>query len=181
MMSKYIAFLRAINVTNRFVKMEDLRALFDQMAFNDVETYIQSGNVVFSTTETDEQILEAKIEKHLENALGFAVPTMIRNQENMITIANSDPFPQMAEMEKATSYVSFLKEEPAPELREKLEALSDGMDMFLIQQRELYWLYDRTKGQSKMTNGKVEKILKVAATRRNMNTVQKITKKYFGL
>lgn len=180
-MSKYIAFLRAINVTNRFVKMEDLRELFVQMAFNDVETYIQSGNVIFSTTETDEQILEAKIETHLENALGFAVPTMIRNQESMMAIANSDPFPQIGEMEKATSYVSFLKETPAPELQEKLEALSDGMDTFLIQQRELHWLYDRTKGQSKMTNGKVEKILKVAATRRNMNTVQKITKKYFGL
>ena len=179
-MNKYIAYLRAINVTNRFVKMDLLRQLFAQMNFADVETYIQSGNVIFATAETDESALETKIENHLEKALGFAVPTMIRNREQMVAIANRNPFPQIDEMEKATSYVSFLKMSPMSELKDKVEALSDGMDTFLVEGQELFWLYDRTKGQSKMTNGKVEKILKVAATRRNMNTVQKITKKYFG-
>ena len=178
-MNKYIAFLRAINVTNRFIKMDHLREFFTQMGFSDVETYIQSGNVIFTTSESDESALETKIENYLESQLAFAVPTMIRNQEQMLAIANRDPFPQIAEMEKATSYVSFLKTSPTSDLKNKVEALSDGMDTFLIEGPELYWLYDRTKGQSKMTNGKVEKTLKVAATRRNMNTVQKITKKYF--
>ena len=104
---------------------------------------------------------------------------MIRSGAAMIEIANNNPFPQFAEMEEATSYVSFLKQTPTLELQEKLVAKSDEMDTFHIQQRELYWLYDRTGGKSKMTNGKVEKVLKTAATRRNINTIHKIVKKYF--
>ena len=180
-MNKYIAFLRAINVTNRFVKMDVLRELFAQLDFAEVETYIQSGNVVFSSSATNQDQLETTIETHLEKELGFAVPTMVRSGAEMNKIATYNPFPQFEEMEKATSYVSFLKQAPSPDLHQKLEAMSDSMDTFHIHQQELFWLYDRTKGQSKMTNGKVEKVLKTAATRRNINTVHKIVKKYFSI
>ncbi|HEX9961588.1 MAG TPA: DUF1697 domain-containing protein, partial [Pyrinomonadaceae bacterium] len=70
-MIKYVAFLRGINVGGRhLVKMEDLRVLFASMNFENVKTYIQSGNVIFETSETSADVLAGKIERGLKEALG---------------------------------------------------------------------------------------------------------------
>jgi uncharacterized protein (DUF1697 family) len=76
-MKKYIAFLRAINVAGRYVKMEHLRSLFVSMGFADVETFINSGNVIFSSDADNSKILEQEIERQLQADLGFEVPTFI--------------------------------------------------------------------------------------------------------
>ncbi len=178
-MNTYIAFLRAINVTNRFVKMEVLRSHFATLGFDNVQTYIQSGNVVFSTRNDNTAKLEAQIEAHLATTLGFDVPTMVRSSQEMIAIASYDPFPQAKSLANASSYVSLLKEAPGAEAQQKMVAMSDAIDTFHVNGRQLYWLYNREQGESKMTNAKVEKILKTAATRRNTNTIHKIAKKYF--
>ncbi len=178
-MTQYIAFLRAINVTNRFVKMDILRHHFAQFGFPDVETYIQSGNLIFSSDNTNADEIASQIETNLELALGFAVPTMVRTSTELIKIANYNPFPHFTDLTNATRYISFLHDLPDAEGQQKLEALSNNMDTFHIHGQELHWLYDREQGKSKFTNGKVEKLLKTAVTRRNLNTVQKIVRKYF--
>ena len=177
-MNTFIAFLRAINVTNRFVKMDVLREQFEQAGFADVQTYIQSGNVIFSAPNDNQAELTRTIEARLLANFGFAVPTMVRSATELIEIANYDPFPHAAKLSNATSYVSFLHGIPNAEAQQNLLAKSNAMDSFHIHQRELYWLYDREQGTSKFSNGHVEKLLKTAATRRNTNTVQKIVKKY---
>ena len=178
-MNTYVAFLRAINVTNRFVKMDALRSHFASLGLENVQTYIQSGNVIFTSPIEDTAVLEQQIEAHLAATLGFDVPTMVRSGQEMLAIATYNPFPQLAEMSNASTYVSLLKEIPTPEAQQAMADKSDAIDTFHVSGRELYWLYNREQGDSKMDNGKVEKILKTAATRRNSNTIQKITKKYF--
>ena len=82
-MRRYVALLRAINVGGHVVKMEKLRALFDELAFKDVETVIASGNVLFSSGAPNAAALEEKIERHLKAALGYEVTTFIRTPREM--------------------------------------------------------------------------------------------------
>src|SRR4030095_12804333 len=77
-MPRYVAFLRAINVGGHIVKMDQLRKLFTQLGFTDVETFIASGNVLFTSPSKSGAALEAKIEKHLKAALGYEVATFVR-------------------------------------------------------------------------------------------------------
>ncbi|MCP4417565.1 MAG: DUF1697 domain-containing protein [Chloroflexi bacterium] len=174
-MFKYVALLRAINVGGRFVKMVVLKDQFEQMGLKNVSTYIQSGNVLFASPEEDKTVLEAQIESQLAEALGFTVDTMIRRDDEMRELVRKRPFFPKTIPDDATHYISFLKKEPSSELRQKLLDTSSEMDEFYIDGAHLFWLYRRHLGKSKFTNGKVEKILKLSATRRNLNTVNKLT------
>ena len=175
-----VAFLRAINVGGRFVKMDILRQQFETLGLSQVQTYIQSGNVIFETAETDYAALEQKIEDQLQAALGFQVPTLIRSAFKIVTVAQYQPFPKSKYGEKSVLYISFLKEEPAPDRQRQLYEFASAIDEFHVHGRQVYWLMHKHQGQSKFTNNKLEKVLKVPATRRNISTVRKIMAKYFG-
>ena len=92
-MARYIAFLRAINVGGRTVKMDRLRELFEAMKFTDVSTFIASGNVVFNAPGKDPVVLETRIEKHLQQSLGYEVATFLRTPSELATMATFEPFP----------------------------------------------------------------------------------------
>src|SRR5712671_5083248 len=91
-MSKYIAFLRAINVGGHTVKMDHLRSLFEAMGFSNVETFIASGNVIFDSKSKNTKALESKIEQGLEPSLGYAVTTFIRSVSELADVARYQPF-----------------------------------------------------------------------------------------
>ncbi len=96
--TKYIAFLRGINIGGHNIKMERLRELFSQLGFADVRSYIQTGNIFFETTETDRAALARKIELHLFAALGYEVPTFLRTVRE--TTDEAELAFQQAEAEK---------------------------------------------------------------------------------
>ncbi|MCB0033279.1 MAG: DUF1697 domain-containing protein [Anaerolineales bacterium] len=177
-MSTYIAFLRAINVANRYVKKEALRQPFVALGFENVQTYIQSGNVIFETAAPETAALEQQIEAKLAEALGFEVPTMVRTAAELQAIAASEPFPAASYGEKSVLYVTFLKAEPADEQWQTLRGRADEIDEYYLQERELFWLNHKHMGDSKMSNGKIEKLLKQAGTRRNISTVNIIVQLY---
>ena len=78
-MVKYIAFLRAINVGGKkLTKMEELRRVFETLRLKNVRTYIQSGNVIFDTTETDSDALATQIERKIHQSLGHEVTVLLR-------------------------------------------------------------------------------------------------------
>ena len=79
-MTVYIAFLRAINVGGRTVKMDRLRGLFEHLGYADVETFIASGNVIFQSPAEDTRALEQQIEAHLAASLGYEVATFVRTR-----------------------------------------------------------------------------------------------------
>jgi uncharacterized protein (DUF1697 family) len=107
-MSRYIAFLRAINVGGHTVKMEALRQHFESFGFSDVETFIASGNVIFQTAEQDVNILESKIASGLKTALGYDIATFVRTGEELVEIAEYQAF-SLAELDEATAYnIAFL-------------------------------------------------------------------------
>ena len=177
-MTHYIAFLRAINVGGRFVKMEVLRRLFEAAGFSNVQTYIQSGNVLFEAPDTKIDNLEGEIEDRLKEALGYEVATFIRRDSEVIELAQYQPFQITALEEGDTLFISFLRSEPTRELQSKLLSSSTQIDQFHIYDHHLFWLWRRRFGKSTFTNAKVERTLKTQATRRNINTVRKIAAKY---
>jgi uncharacterized protein (DUF1697 family) len=94
--TRYVAFLRAINVGGHTVKMEALRRLFEGLRFAAVSTFIASGNVVFETDEGDPVALEQLIERALHVALGYEVATFLRTDAEVALVAAYAPFPELA-------------------------------------------------------------------------------------
>src|SRR5687768_9846940 len=102
-MARYIALLRAINVGKHIVKMEKLRSLFEELGFENVETLIASGQVIFETSTSDTSKVEAKIERHLRSALGYDVVTFIRTPAQLRKVA------KLARGDGRTLYVFFTR------------------------------------------------------------------------
>lgn len=171
-MPRYIAFLRAINVGSHIVKMERLRALFEELGFSKVETFINSGNVIFESSSKSEEALRKKIEKQLEQALGYEVETFLRADAELAKIAA-----ESGNAEKGM-FVVFLTETPLASLQEKLLNTPTEVDRFAFRGREIYWNCSVNFSDSKFSGARLEKMLGVRATVRGANTVRKLAAKY---
>jgi len=178
-MPKFVAFLRAINVGGHVVKMDQLRQFFEALAFTNVETFIASGNVIFEAKSKDTNALQRRIEKHLHNALGYEVATFLRTLEELDKIAKHQPFAK-SEMNRVgnTLYVGFIADSPAKAVSQKVEALVTEVDYLKVTGRELYWLLRTSFSDSKLSGTILERALGTKTTIRNINTVQRILKKY---
>lgn len=172
---RHIAFLRAINVGGHTVKMDRLRALFEEIGMVDVSTHIASGNVIFEAS-GEAEALEERIEAHLERSLGFPVATFLRSPEELAAVAERRPFPEAEEGHGL--YVAFLKAPPDPEAAEKLMGLRTEVDDFRVHGREVYWLCRVRSSDSKFSGAALERALRAPATMRNATTVRKLAAKY---
>jgi uncharacterized protein (DUF1697 family) len=176
-MTRYIAFLRAINVGNRRVKMAQLREPFVALGFDNVATFINSGNVIFDTaSRAKPDALEQKIEKQLEGALGFVSETFLRSAEDVAAAARFDAFPGQSAESPAALYIAFLRAAPASEVVERILNLRNTIDNFATHGREVYWL--RRNTDSKFSNAAFERAIKQPATFRNVTTMSKIAQAY---
>jgi uncharacterized protein (DUF1697 family) len=173
---RYIAFLRAINVGGRTVKMDRLRALFTEMGLDDVTTFIASGNVIFEAPAADPQTLEGQIEAHLRAALGYEVATFLRTPAELTAIARYEPFDGRAEGD--LQYVGFLAGAPAAAARERVDLLRNAVDDLRVHGREIHWLRRPALGESAVSGAALEKALGMPTTVRNVNTIRKLAAKY---
>jgi len=174
MAMQLVAFLRAINVGGHTVKMENLRILFESFGLKRIQTFIASGNVLFSTSDPDLPALTARIETGLESALGYRVSAFLRTPAELTSIAHHQAFDQSA-MQVAEAYnIGFLEDEPAETAREKLLALQTDIDRLHLHGRELYWLCRVRQSQSSLSNAAFEKALGMHSTLRGISTIQKI-------
>jgi len=178
-MPRYIAFLRAINVGGHTVKMERLRRLFEDLEFSNVETLIASGNMIFVSKTKNEKSLERKIEKYLEESLGYKVATFIRSPAELAAVVQHTAFADSQMKAEGTSlYIGFLAQPPAAEVSQKVAALSTPADHFHVHDREVYWLRQRTPEASNFSGVPLEKALQMQTTFRNVTTVRKLALKY---
>ena len=171
-MTKYVAFLRAVNVGGtKIIKMNELRMMFDSFGLRNVQTHIQSGNVIFEARASS--TLEAKIEKQLEKTLGYKTEVFLRSMEEVESIANQNRFQPE---EDETLHVVFLRAKPAKSQIDNLEKFNSAADEFAVIGREVYNLrHDRDR--SVFSNNFIEKIFNRTTTR-NITTVKKILEKY---
>jgi uncharacterized protein (DUF1697 family) len=177
-MSRFVSFLRAINVGGHTVTMADLRSHFVALGLLDVETFIASGNVVFTSRSKDTKALEKKIEAHLAKALGYEVITFVRTLGEVDAIARYKPFPDAQLKAAGALNVAFLAEAAGDAARKSLMAHRSATDDFHVHGREAYWLTKTRQSDSPFFKVGMEKALKMRATVRGMNTVVKLSAKY---
>ena len=175
---KLIAFLRAVNVGGRVVKMADLKRIFESVGLSNVETFIASGNVVFETKSKDLAALERKIEKALQEGFGFKVDTFLRTEAEVAAIAAHQAFPQAAIDRAAAFNIGFLGNKLDATSQKKLMALRSHIDDLHVHEREVYWLCRVNQNDSKFSNAVLEKTLGGPSTIRGVNTVRKLAAKY---
>lgn len=183
-MPRFIALLRGINVGgNTMIKMTELKAAFEECGFENVVTYINSGNIAFDCKSTRvrkgepfnsaEEKLTRKIEDTIDKRFGRHIPVMIREQVAISAILANNPFEGQFESQKEM-HVLFLKEEiPVEKERQLLEAATPP-ERFAIRGREIFCHLPMGVADSLLGKSFIEKKLKIAVTGRNWRTTEKL-------
>lgn len=175
-MKKFAAFLRGINVGgNNIIKMADLKQLFVDCGFGDVKTYIQSGNVGFTSNNQDESNIVKTLEKAIFEFMKVDIKVIIRTPERLKEIIEMNPYSEYPDRTEAKQYISLLSDNitnlpPLPYKSEK-----DGVEIIAISERDAFCLsYPLKNGNYGFPNQFLEKEYKVFATTRNLNTLGKL-------
>lgn len=171
---KYVALLRGINVGgNNKVSMKDLKAMLEDNGYTNVITYINSGNVIFETSETDIQTLRSHIEHLLEKTFSLPLRIVIRKKTEMQKILKNVPSVWHTHAD-IRCYVAFVREPVTPEEVASVIIPKEGIDTFTVGPLVVYMttsLSGITKsGLNKITSSKVYTHITI----RNFNTLKKI-------
>jgi uncharacterized protein (DUF1697 family) len=176
-MPRYVAFLRAINVGGHVVSMTRLREEFEALGFTAVETFIASGNVVFTSRTGDAAALEKKIEKRLQTSLGYEVATFVRTDAEVAAVAKFRAFPPAA-IEDGAIFVGFAGRPLDAAATRAVMTFKTETDDFRVKGREVYWLRKARQDDSPFKYANLEKTLKIRVTFRGINTVVRIAAKH---
>jgi len=176
---KCVAFLRALNAGGKSaVTMDYLRTIFEAENFTQVETYLETGNVIFDGDAEDPAGLERVVEQMLSDALGYDVATFIRTDAEVRNIAKHKPF-MTATMKTATSLnVALFKETLDDKAARALTALRTPGDSFHVNGRELYWLSHTKASESAISNAIFEITVGRPSALRGINTFRQLAQKY---
>ena len=170
-MHTYIAILRGINVGGkRMIKMQLLKDLFVTLGYQNITTYIQSGNAVFQTKKTTVTKIELQITKAINETFGFDVPVIVLEKEMLSRIVKENTFLKDKTKNIEFFHVTFLAEVPAKENIAKINSNDFLPDEFIIIDKAVYLYCPYSYSNSKLTNGFFETKLKVNATTRNWKT-----------
>jgi len=173
-MPTFVAFLRAINVGGRTVRMEMLKRTFESLGFSNVQTFIASGNVVFDTATTDAVKLTRTIERKLHDTLGYESAVFLRSAGELRALARYQPFPDDDDP-SARTHVALLAAPPGKAVERKLAALRNDSHDFRVRGREVYW---RRRSGVPFDDMPLEKVLGVPCTIRGVPTVVKMADKF---
>ena len=171
---RYVALLRGINVGgNTMIKMDELKAVFSELGFENVKSYINSGNLAFDAKKTTESKLFDKIENAVEAKFGKRVHVMVREQNDIERILKNNPFRGQYKSHKHM-HVLFLKEPMPAEKAEQLQESALPGERYEIRDREIYNLLPNGVAGSLLTKGFFEKKPVIPYTGRNWRTVEKL-------
>ena len=169
----YLSILKGINVSGKnSIKMSDLKIVYKNIGFENVTTYIQSGNVVFESK--PQKNINTLIEENIAETFGFEVPVIIRTKEEIQNIVQENPFLKEKNIEIDKLHVTFLSEIPTKENSSNLPIDNFEPDKFLVKNKEVYVYCPDGYGNTKLNNNYFEKKLKVKATTRNWKTTNKL-------
>lgn len=173
---KYVSMLRGINVAgHKKIKMADLKAIYEAQGFEHVTTYIQSGNVIFESTQKNKENFITILENSIAENYPFHVPVDIRTNQELKVILDNCPYEE-AKLEESSSkiLVTFLKSVPSIQKQASLLEYVKEPERITIQGSEVYLYCPNGYGKSKLTNGFIENKLCISATTRNWKTVKKL-------
>lgn len=171
-MKTYVALIRGINVGgHKKVPMAILRDVLNKADFQDVKTYIQSGNIVFKSTEKNSKTIERIIQKSIESYFSFLVPVIVKTKEELQFIFDSC---HLSDEKKRESYFVLFDDIPDSELVKEVESITFENEEFSIVRDCLYFYSSTGYGRTNFNMNSIEKKLKVNATSRNFKTIVKL-------
>jgi uncharacterized protein (DUF1697 family) len=174
-MPVYIALLRGINVGgNQRIQMERLRESCATLGFTEVQTYIQSGNVIFKANRISPASLAKKLEDRLLKDFGFPVPVVARTHEEMVQVLDNNPYLKEPAIDLEKLHVIFLPEKPGLPVLKELAGLARLPDRSRCLGSEIYLYLPNGFGHSSLANNPIERRLLHRATTRNWKTVTAI-------
>ena len=171
-MNTYIALLRGINVGgHKKVPMAELRKVLTTSGLENVQTYIQSGNVIFQSSSKNKKALEQTIQKAMLDYFSFEIPVLVRNRAEIKTIFDNCPF---TEEKKVNSYFTMLSEIPDQDLVDEASKKTYPNEEFVVLKDCIYFFSAEGYGNAKFNLSFFERKLKVNATSRNYKTMVKL-------
>ena len=171
-MNHYISLLHGINVGGqRRIRMEELRALYESLNFNNVSTYLQSGNVIFDSHKSSISGLTNTIETAIEQTFGFSVTTLIRTKKEFYNLIESNPFLDECNGDITRLHVTFLSDTPSSSSVIEIKEVDCGSDQLFISGKEIHLYCPNGYGRTKLSNSFFERKLGMSATTRNWKTV----------
>jgi uncharacterized protein (DUF1697 family) len=174
MNTEYIALLRGINVGGHQVKMDQLRTLFSELGFEQVRSYIQTGNVFFASNEPDRRALRTKIEDHLQTSLGYAVATCLRTRDELEALLALEPFHGIQVTPAMRLAVTFFAEPVRDTLSLPYLTPDGAYEVIGMTPSELFVVWHLNSGRPGNSYGLLEQRFKVPATTRFWHTTAKI-------
>ena len=176
-MTTFVSLFRGINVGgHQMVRMDALKELYASLGFKDIVTYIQSGNIVFTSDDADLSQLPGQIEDGFAQKFGFHAKVMVRTSAEFRDIVDNNPFQNQPMKESKWVVVMFLATRPDSGAQEDLQKTYVGTEELCIIGQEVYIYYPNGIGRSKLSNTFLEKKLKTAGTGRNWNTILQLQK-----
>ncbi len=174
-MNTYISILRGINVGgHKKIKMDALRKMYTGLGFSKVESYIQSGNFIFTTRKTETQELEKMISREISETFGFDVPVLVLTKDELSDALIKNPYRTDSLKDPANMYLTFLSETPDMTLLDGISPVWYAPDEFLQIGKVIYNFCPNGYGKTKLTNSFFENKLKLIATSRNLRTTNEL-------
>ena len=171
-MNNYVALLRAVNVSGaNKIRMAELKELFLEMGFSNPITYLQSGNVVFSSSQNDTKQLEQLVSSKIKDHYGYEIEVFVLPKLSFLNVYFSNPFNDKKAIDVKKLCVVFLRSFPKIE---EFEGINNGPasdEIMTLDSTVIYMYCKNGFGKAKVTNNFLEKKLKLRATTRNWNTV----------
>lgn len=174
-MNTYLALLRGINVSGqKLIKMAELRDHLKEIGFKDVETYIQSGNIVFKSDVNNPIALSEEIADKILQEYGFDVPVLVKTREEFETVFSGNPYLTSRNEDVKYLHVTLLEEEFAGDANTLFLPFTTKNEEYSACKKEIYLFFPDGYGKTKLTNNLIEKKLGVRATTRNWKTITKL-------
>lgn len=180
-MTKYLALLRGINVSgHNMIKMDALKKMLENMGFQNVETYIQSGNVFLESEEENAASIGFKIKQEIAKVFGYDVSVIMVSKSDLELCFKNNSFLKEKACDSKKLYVAFISKELTPSAINELKISNFKPDEAAIDTTRIYIKYAIGAGKTNLDQKYIEKKLNVVATIRNWNTVTKLLEIYNG-
>ena len=170
-MPAYVAMLRGVNVArHNSIKMEQLREICERLGLQKVETYVQSGNIVFQARKESPDLLSRRIGASIRDSFRFEIAVIVRTSNEMKNVVANNPFLEERDIDSSKLHVTFLRDAAPKGSSKAIEKLATGQDRFYPASHEIYLYCPEGYGRTKLSNNAIEKALSVTATTRNWRT-----------
>ncbi len=171
-MPTYVSMLRGINVSGqKLIKMGTLKKLYEALGFENVITYVQSGNVVFKSENQNSTLLEQILSDKIKDDFGYEVFVFVMTVEQLNNIVERNPLVNGADKVISSMYVTFLSIDPDMIGKEAIEVKKQDDEDLVFSNQAVYLYCPNGYGRTKLTNKLIESKLNVVATTRNWKTV----------